>query len=1166
MAKNGKEYELLIKIAGNVEKSLDSSLKSVEKSVKSFKGSLGEIDGQFSKLDKGFDKIMASGKKAFDALVEGATVAAAAIGMVTMAAINTGVEFESAFAGVKKTVDATNEEYAKLREGIIDMTREIPESASAIAGVMEIAGQLGIANESLLDFTETMINLGVSTNMSAEDAATALAKFANITNMADFDENGVSNWEKLGSTVVDLGNKFATTEEDIVNMSMRLASTGHLAGLSEADILGLSTAMSAVGIKAEAGGSAMAKLIKKIQVSVETGAEDLEDWASVANMSVDEFSELFKTNAVGALSAFIDGLNDTERNGKSAIAVLDDMGLKEVRLSNMILALAGSEGVMNDAVKIANEAWGENVALTEEANKRYETVESQAKLVKNAFEELGIQAYDEMRPMIVDSLSYVKDYLNDIADSRKIHDFFKDLEGYFPTFKRVFTGNVEKAFDLIKDIGKWLYDNGDKVIGVVAGIASALLAYKLESSVIHGMTFILDFFSSLNPVTGVLLGIVAAIGLFVGGLAQIAAEEEKLKNESLAEHFGDITLNLKEVKQLAEEIAGGDYFRGITEAFEQFEKADQFLSAMEDAQETIDKLNFKVGIGLKLDDKDQQDYMTAIDQYVENAQQYVLQHQYAITIGINTLLTDEQLEDTNVVSVLNSFYEGKHKELADIGAKLRDAVTNAFTDGLLDIDEVKEIQELQAQIAEIEESITRSKNNAKLSMLANDDYGVSRLDIESFKNVRDDASGLIKEMNTASEEVIANEYSEVEAAYDKMIDAAVGPARIRQLQRKKQEALDAIIEGGSGKTDQAKIDLFNFDMDYLTQGYNNEVKPTLDNIVGDTQEMMKGMFDVDAALQGQDIPWGQILHQMYYDLEDQLTGVLDTGDKAAAKEILKTMEPDAQQIEELMQKYRDAGQQIPQEIIQSMLQYKTLKVMAGEGEESDLWAIIGEAIANDEQLSELMTVLDEKGATIPEEISNAILNNIGAVQGGVSELYGQTESMINSTFGAGFSVTCPVNITLIPTISGGDIDVSSSINVKGAGGASAGGGGGAPAGGTTNASGGIVNFKQLSWLAETGPEAVIPLDGSDNALSLWAQAGKLLGIGDENNSAATANAGLEMIDTGDTMDITYSPQFVFNGDAPSKQDMMDAATMSQKQFDKMMQEWQKKNRRTKFAS
>jgi len=87
-------------------------------------------------------------------------------------------------------------------------------------------------------------NLGNSTNLSAEEAASSLAKFANITNMS------AKDYDKLGSTIVALGNNFATTEADIVAMSTRLAATGELAGLSQSQILSLATAMSSVGIEA----------------------------------------------------------------------------------------------------------------------------------------------------------------------------------------------------------------------------------------------------------------------------------------------------------------------------------------------------------------------------------------------------------------------------------------------------------------------------------------------------------------------------------------------------------------------------------------------------------------------------------------------------------------------------------------------------------------------------------------------------------------------------------------------------------------------------------------------------------------------------------------------------------------------------------------------------
>ena len=250
MATKGKEYKLAIRIAGVIDKSFNASLATANTALKA---NILAMDKNFTTLDKSFDATMNAGKKCFGAIATAAGVAGAAVAAAAVASIAVGKEFETAFTGVKKTVDATDEEYAKLRQNILDMSEEIPSSASDIAGVMEIAGQLGIATESLTDFTKTMINLGVSTNLSAEEAATALAKFANVVSMPDFDEDGVSNYERLGSVIVDLGNNFATTEQDIVTMATRLASTGDIVGLSEAQIMALATAMSSVGIEAESG-------------------------------------------------------------------------------------------------------------------------------------------------------------------------------------------------------------------------------------------------------------------------------------------------------------------------------------------------------------------------------------------------------------------------------------------------------------------------------------------------------------------------------------------------------------------------------------------------------------------------------------------------------------------------------------------------------------------------------------------------------------------------------------------------------------------------------------------------------------------------------------------------------------------------------------------------
>lgn len=171
-------------------------------------------------------------------------------------AVKAAIDFESAFAGVRKTVDTSEAGFKKLEKGIRDMAQTLPTSASDIAAVAESAGQLGIAEDNILGFTRTIIDLGESTNLTREQAATEFARFANIVGMSQND------FDKLGSSLVALGNNYATTESEISSMAMRLAGQGKQVKMSESDILALAATMSSLGIEAEAGGTAMSTILK----------------------------------------------------------------------------------------------------------------------------------------------------------------------------------------------------------------------------------------------------------------------------------------------------------------------------------------------------------------------------------------------------------------------------------------------------------------------------------------------------------------------------------------------------------------------------------------------------------------------------------------------------------------------------------------------------------------------------------------------------------------------------------------------------------------------------------------------------------------------------------------------------------------------------------------
>ena len=321
-------------------------------------------------------------------------------------AIKSSISFESAFTSVRKTVDATEEEFEALSGEIKQMSTEIATSAEDIAEVVAIAGQLGIENEHLMEFARTMIDLGNSTDIVAEEAASTLAKFANIMQM---DQSLFGN---LGAALVDLGNNYATTESAIMEMSMRLAGAGHQVGLSEAQILGFATALSSLGIEAEMGGSAFSKALVKMEVAAATGGEALEDFAKISDLSAQQFKTLWENDPAAAFQAFIEGLAQMDEEGMSAIATLNEIGIAEVRLRDTLLRATNAHELFTETQATANAAWNENLALTTEAEKRYATTQSKLINLKNTALLFAQQIGDDLNPTIQELIDKGNELLN----------------------------------------------------------------------------------------------------------------------------------------------------------------------------------------------------------------------------------------------------------------------------------------------------------------------------------------------------------------------------------------------------------------------------------------------------------------------------------------------------------------------------------------------------------------------------------------------------------------------------------------------------------------------------------------------------------------------------------------------------------------------------------
>lgn len=334
----------------------------------------------------------------------GWTVAGAAIGASLVGVTKAAIDYEEALAGVKKTTDPTAIQFSAFEQGFRNLANTIPVSAKELANMGAMAGQLGIHNESLLTFVETMAKLQTATNIVGEEGAADLAKFMNIMGTS---QDKVSN---IGSSLVDLGNNFATTEKDILDMAKNIAGVGRVLHLSEGDILGIATALSSVGIEAEKGGTAISTFLTDTAQVVEFADVNERAYKRLVGLSKalgvmpKQFQEMFRNAPLDVLAQFVDKIGQANEEGSEAVKLIGYMGVKQSRLRDTLLRAGGAHQLFNDAISRSNKAFKDNTALQKEFQTFSETTASKLAIAKNRLTDVAIEAGNKLLPLLADTL------------------------------------------------------------------------------------------------------------------------------------------------------------------------------------------------------------------------------------------------------------------------------------------------------------------------------------------------------------------------------------------------------------------------------------------------------------------------------------------------------------------------------------------------------------------------------------------------------------------------------------------------------------------------------------------------------------------------------------------------------------------------------------------
>lgn len=452
------------------------------------------------------------------------------------AATKTAIEFEDAWTGVTKTVDGTPQQFEKINKGLKDLAQNTSSTYQDIAHYAELAGQMGIPTDSIVGFTKTITQLGDTTNLVGEEAAQSIAKFSNV--MVSQSKKTNTYYSRLGSTIVDLGNKFSTTEADIMDMATRLGVAGKMVGFNSNQVLGLSTALSSLGIEAAAGGSSVSKMLKKIDISVSTGDKNLQKFAEVSGMTSQQFQKAWGEDAAGTFLKFVEGI------GKSAdvTKTLDELGIKEVRQAQAMGALAQSSDVLASALNVSKNAWNDNTAMANEAEKRYATLKSQLSQTWEAIKQAGNELGQAFTPTLTDLLKIVKKAANafsnlDEGTQQTIAKMLLLTAAAYPTAK-----GVSKVAGATQSAVKFFTKEHASLQKVADGFGDAAKAGDLASTSIVslGKGFVLTH-PAITAVT-------VALGAFAGAVVwadKKRKEAMETANKELAYKDTDYAVTLK---------------------------------------------------------------------------------------------------------------------------------------------------------------------------------------------------------------------------------------------------------------------------------------------------------------------------------------------------------------------------------------------------------------------------------------------------------------------------------------------------------------------------------------------------------------------------------------------------------------------------------------------
>ena len=631
-------------------------------------------------------------------------------------------------------------------------------------------------------------------------------------------------------------------------------------------------------------------------------------------------------------------------------------------------------------------------------------------------------------------------------------------------------------------------------------------------------------------------------------------------NEDMAkvaqEAFGDITLSLTEIKDLAQEITFGKSIESVTEFSKAADTVSSDLASLKSTISDLKKQNWKASLGMELDETEKDDYKKAIDNFAKSASQYIEDNHYQATVALK-LINGSGADTTG----LDNMYSGMKTQIDDLTAQLSDKVTIALQDGVIQLDEQDEILNLQQQIQDITSKLSSAQEEASLDVLKIKYGSGAGLTYDSFTQMQEELKAQVQSWSEN---------------YDSALEITLTNLKLQLSEGAiSQEDYDAAVQEATqnytAQMNEMNVRVQSFNLDTIAEAWDTQLNGILPDLEGSlseklqtamnaallekpdvsawTQEDVMKWFDLDGidtsafeniyaelkataeqAPQGvkdeiiqnykdsiptaeeikEAIDWDSLTNEDWSELMESITGPIEGESIGLNSEDMKKKMSDyyGEYFESVKTSYSEALHNALEEANSEDTLNSFMEQYMPDVSNIDFIGPYSQAIYD--QLSTLdlsKADMEALKTSLSDGVATAIEGaDMDKVNAALDIVKGNVETSASTKFGAGYNVTMPLTVTFDYSVSNPTMPSymfpSSSFNIT-------------P---KKHAAGGYVSGgPQLSWLAEEGwGEFVIPTNPSRraDALDLYQKAGAALGVQEhaEGGYVAGSNSGSKLTD------------------------------------------------------